>query len=137
MTTDYAALLKKAKQELPDVKHTGERFEIPKVTGHIQGNKTVITNFTQICTKIRRDQEQVLKYLQRELATPATIDGPRLVLGRKLASNLINQKIAQYCKDFVLCKECGKPDTKFLKEDRVIFLKCTACGAKHPIKANI
>ncbi len=134
MEFNYTELLKKAKAHLPEVKSTTERFEIPKVTGHIQGVKTVITNFSQICTTIRRDAAELLKYLQRELATPATLDGPRLVLGRKISSQLINAKIVQFCEDFVLCHECGKPDTQLVKEDRILFLKCTACGAKQPVK---
>ena len=84
-----------------------------------------------------RDAEHLLKFLQRELATPAVIDGPRLVLGRKISSQLINSKVEQYATDFVLCKECGKPDTKIIKEDRIWSLKCTACGAKQPIRSKI
>ena len=137
MNFDYDALMNRAKQKIPLGQKTGERFEIPKVAGHIQGTKTVITNFANICSITRRAQEHLIKYLQRELATPAAIDGPRLVLGRKISSELINKKIEQYCTDFVLCRECGKPDTQLTKEDRVHIMKCTACGAKHPIKAKI
>jgi len=133
----YEKLLDKAKARLPEIKISKERFQIPLVSGHIQGNKTVITNFAQICSTFQRPQEHLLKYLQRELATPAEIEGPRLVLGRKIASQRINEKIEQYCKDFVVCKECNKPDTRITREDRVLFLKCTVCGAKQPIKAKI
>ena len=136
MAFNYEQLLKQAKEKLPEVKKTNERFEIPRVTGHIQGNKTVITNFSAICTTLRRDCTQLIKYLQRELATPATQEDQRLVLGRKISSHNINEKIAKYTKEFVLCKECGKPDTKVEKEYRVSYLKCTACGAKHPLKAK-
>ena len=134
---NYEQLLEKAKAKLPEMKKQAERFEIPTVTGHIQGNKTIITNFAQICDSLRRPQEQLLKYLQRELATPATIEGPRLMLGRKISSALINEKITSFCNDFVLCKECHKPDTQLIKEDRVISMKCTACGAKQPVKGKI
>ena len=134
---EYITLLKKAKAQLPETAVRSERFEIPQVTGHIQGSKTLVTNFAQICTTLNRPQEQILKFLQRELATPATIDGPRLSLGRKISSELINQKLAQYCKDFVICKECGKPDTKLEKEEKYLFIKCSACGAKNPVKTKI
>jgi len=137
MEFNYEDLLKEAKKKLPEVKVSAERFEVPKVTGHIQGNKTIISNFVQICDIFRREQAQVLKYLQRELATPATIDGPRLVLGRKISANLINAKVIQYAKDFVICGECGKPDTTLIKDDRFFSLKCNACGAKQPVKAKI
>src|SRR3989344_5377631 len=137
MTLDYSTMLKEAKAKLPEIKVSKERFEVPTVKGHIEGNKTIITNFDKIVSALQREEAHLLKYLQRELATPATIDGPRLVLGRKLPSASLNQRIQQYAKDFVICSECGKPDTKLLREDRVLFLKCTACGAKEPIRAKL
>ncbi len=133
----YEELLKKAKAELPQTKTSGERFEIPKVKGHVEGNKTIITNFLQICDLFGREPTQFLKYLQRELATAASIDGQRMILGRKLASSFVNQKVEQFANDFVICKECKKPDTKMVKEDRIYSLKCMACGAKQPIRAKI
>ena len=134
--TSYEDLLKKAKKELPETKVSTERFEIPRVKGRVEGKKTTITNFLQICNLLGRDPQQVLKYLQRELAVPATIEGQKLILNRKLSSSFVNQKIEQYAKDFVICKECGKPDTKIEKTDRINSLKCMACGAKHPIRAK-
>ncbi len=134
----YEELLNKARKELPKtIVSSKERFEIPKVTGHVEGNKTIITNFPQICNIFGRESSQLLKYLQKELATPAIIDNQRLIFGRKLNSNFINQKIEQFAKLFVLCKECGKPDTKLIKEDRFLFLKCSACGARHSVIAKI
>lgn len=130
-------MLKEAKKSLPEVKEVTQRFEIPKVTGHVEGNKTIITNFLQICNILHREPQQLIKYLQRELATPAILDNRRLIFGRKLNSALINQKIDAYAKEFVICKECGKPDTQLVKEEHVLVLKCTACGAKHTVKAKI
>ncbi len=134
---EYEQLLKKAKESLPEVSVSKERFEIPKVSGHIEGVKTIINNFITIVKTLNRDSEQLLKYLQKELATPAFIDAQRLILGRKINSEFINKKIEQFAKDFVICKECGKPDTKIIKEDRFVFLKCNACGAKHSLRERI
>lgn len=133
----YEDMLKEAKRHLPEVKEVIQRFEVPKVTGHIEGNKTIITNFLQICNVLHREPQQLIKYLQRELATPAILDNRRLIFGRKLSSALINQKIEAYAKEFVLCKECNRPDTQLTREERNLVLKCTACGAKHTVKAKI
>ncbi|MEA3378761.1 MAG: translation initiation factor IF-2 subunit beta [Nanoarchaeota archaeon] len=134
---EYSELLKKAKNELPQGLKIGKRFEMPKVKGHIQGHKTVITNFMIICGKLARKPEHILKYLQRELATPAKIEGARLVLGRKIGSSLINTKLNKYADEFVLCYDCKKPDTKLVKEGNIIILKCMACGAKNPVKTKL
>jgi len=137
MKVDYKKLLKKGREELPESVKSNERFEIPKAKGHLEGNKTIVTNFTQIANDIRRDPAHLLKFLQRELATPATISNQRLILGRKISAMLINSKIKMYIDIFVLCPDCKKPDTRIVKEEKVLYLKCTACGAKHPIKTKI
>ena len=84
-------MLDKARKELPkSVLKEAERFEVPPVKGHIEGNKTIIINFLEIAKILNRDKKHLLKYLQRELAAPATIDGQRLILGRKISSKLIS-----------------------------------------------
>ncbi len=132
-------MLKRGRANLPEklLNPTGERFEIPKVKGFIEGNKTIMTNFSQIVDAFRREGDLFLKFLQKELATPAQVDGQRLILGRKLPANLINQKIEEFAKTYVLCPDCGKPDTVLIKQDRLLFLKCQACGSKHPVKAKV
>ncbi|MBS3107689.1 translation initiation factor IF-2 subunit beta [Candidatus Woesearchaeota archaeon] len=136
---EYSDMLKRGRANLPEklLNPTGERFEIPKVKGFIEGNKTIMTNFSQIVDAFRREGDLFLKFLQKELATPAQVDGQRLILGRKLPANLINQKIEEFAKTYVLCPDCGKPDTVLIKQDRLLFLKCQACGSKHPVKAKV
>lgn len=135
---DYEKLLEKARKELPKSSTKFERFEVPKVRGHIQGNKTVISNFLQIASMINRPAEHLLKYVLKTLATPGEIKkSGSVMMGSKLAASRINEKIQQYVREFVLCPECGKPDTKITKEGRITVIKCQACGAKHTIKSKI
>lgn len=133
---EYDKLLDKLYSE---VKHTesGERFEIPKVQGMVEGKKTIVTNFAQICSVLRRDPKHVSKFLFRELATPGIIEKERLILNRKLPSANLNEKIEAYAKEFVICSQCGKPDTELIKQDRFLFLHCLACGAKHSVRSKI
>ena len=73
----------------------------------------------------------------RELAAQGQKEGDRLLLNIKVPSTKINQKVEEYVNEFVLCKECKKPDTELLREDRVTFIHCLACGAKHPVRSKI
>jgi translation initiation factor 2 subunit 2 len=131
---NYEQLLEKAYKEVKPVE-TGSRFEIPKVKGHVEGTKTIITNFSQICDSLRRDKDHVTKFLYKELATSGKIDGERLIFNRKLTSAKINEKIEAYANEFVICPECKKPDTELTKENRLMFIKCLACGAKKTVNA--
>lgn len=131
---DYKKLLEKARKELPESVFVKERFEIPKVRGHIQGNKTLLSNFFQIADTLRRTPDHLLKYLSKELATQITKKGNMIVMGSKISASMINEKISKYAKEFVLCFDCGKPDTKIIVENDITYLKCLACGSKYPIK---
>ena len=137
MTDDYEKLLETAYKDIKPVESKIDRFEIPKVEGHIEGNKTIINNFKQIASYIRRDEDHLLKYILKALAAAGSIKGERLILTRKISSKQINEKIEQYIKDFVICDECRKPDTEIIRQDRMSFLHCLACGAKHSISSKI
>ncbi len=134
---NYEELLKKAITELPKIEKTDERFVIPKVQGHIQGTKTVISNFHQIAQTIRRPVEHILKYVLKELATPGEIQGTQLMIGRKISASIINDKIEKYVQTYVICKECTRPDTNMTKEADFLIIKCQACGAKQTLSAKI
>ena len=133
---NYDDLLNDAYKKVKHIEHT-DRFEIPPIEGHVEGTKTILTNLAQISTHLRRNQEHLLKFLLKELATSGAIKNNRVILQRKILSQKINEKIQSYVKSFVLCNECGKPDTELIKEKGFAFMHCLACGAKHSIGAKI
>ncbi len=133
----YDQLLEEAYSKIKKPEGNGERFEIPTAEGRFEGKKTIITNFASLVSKLRRPSEHLMKYLSKETATQTQMEGDRLVLNNKIPSSKINAKIEQYTKEFVICNECGKPDTELTKEDRITFKHCLACGAKHPVRSKI
>lgn len=131
----YEDLLNKAYDNLPEIEESTERLDIPEPEIIIQGRQTIIKNFSQICEALRRDPNHLLKYLTKELATPAGFDGTRATFQSKLYRKLIQNKLDSYVKEYVICKECNRPDTKLIRESRIVFLKCEACGAKSSVKS--
>ena len=136
MVENYEKLLDSAYKDIKPIEHSGERFEIPKIEGHLEGTKTIVTNLAQIASYLRRDQEHILKFLLKELATSGAIKQGRVILQRKIRSQKINEKIEEYVKQFVICKECKKPDTELKKDKGFVFMHCLACGAKHSVKSR-
>jgi translation initiation factor 2 subunit 2 len=133
----YEEMLARAKEVLPDEAEETSRFTIPNVKGHLEGSKTIINNWTQIADVLRRKPEHMLKYVQKEMATPGEIIKVSVVFGSKLSASKINDKIKQYADEFVYCKTCGKPDTKLTREATIYFVICQACGAKNSIQSRI
>ncbi|MFH1823251.1 MAG: translation initiation factor IF-2 subunit beta [archaeon] len=133
---EYDKLLEKCYKNVKKI-DTSERFEIPKAAGHIEGNKTIIANFGQIVSLIRRAPEHFSKFLARELAAQPTLEKERLIFNRKIPSAKINEKVKEYAEEFVICPQCKKPDTELIKEKGFVFIHCLACGAKHSVRAKI
>ena len=137
MTENYEQLLNEAYKKVKKIECSSERFEIPKAEGHFEGKKTIITNFSQLASIFRRSPEHLQKFLLKELAAAGQKEGDRLVLNIKIPSSRINQKIEEYAKEFVICKECKKPDTEIISEKGVKYKHCLACGAKSPVRYNL
>ncbi len=107
---------------------------MPSVKGSIQGNKTIVTNLVQIATKLGREKNHLQKFLLRELATTGAVVKDKITFVGKFGSKVLNERINKYVKEFVLCDQCGKPDTKLPKERGVTFKRCEACGAKSTVR---
>ena len=131
---DYDKLLDRAIDQLPQKVFETKRFSVPKAYSVIQGNRTIIQNFKDITEALNRDPQHVLKFLLRELGTAGNLEGSRAIMQGKFTHYLINDRIDDYVKRFIMCHECNRPDTKIIREDRVFLLKCEACGAKAPLK---
>ncbi len=131
---DYEALLKKAKCNLPEHVSDGERFQMPDPDLFIEGKTTVFRNFGDIADALRREPEAILAYLLRELGTAGNLDGRRAVFKSRLGTEQVKRRLKAYLNTFVICSECGKPDSRLVKDGRVLVLECDACGAHRPVK---
>ncbi len=130
----YEELLKRGLSALPKKSEVTERFVIPQARVQKAGAKTIIINFKEIASGLRREPAHLLKVLLKELATKGDMDeGGRLVVLGRFPEEMVNRKIEIYVKNHVLCPECQKPDTKLVKEGRYTFLVCEACGARHSV----
>ena len=134
-TFSYDQLLTRAKKALPAALSSGERFQVPAPDVVIEGKTTILRNFEDIVGAIRRDPDMVLTYLLRELGTSGALEGRRVVLKSKVTAQQVEERIKSYVDAYVLCQECGRPDTRLVKEDRIAMLECDACGARRPVKA--
>ena len=130
---DYEKLLDRGLKKVPKETGSGERFEIPKAQVFISGSRTTILNLGELSSSLRRESAHIMKFLLKELATKGEIEGQKASFQGVFPSRVINSKLESYVKMYVLCPECGKPDTKIMKNDRQLFVKCEACGAKHPV----
>lgn len=127
---EYEKMLKGLYASLPEKTKRHERFQMPEAESFIQGNKTIVKNFSSITKVIGRDSKHLLKFLAKETATSASVDdSSRLVLSGKFSHDQVNRLVSSYINQFLLCPECKRPDTKVVEKQGVRMLKCEACGA--------
>lgn len=130
---DYLAMLGRAKDQLPDTMESHERFELPDLDIIQEGKITIFRNFMDVAAKIRRDPDHLLQYLLKELGAPGNIEDRRVVFKAKIRVQDIDERVRDYTETYVICSECGRPDTRMEKDDRTLMLVCEACGARRPI----
>jgi len=96
--------------------------------------RTTIYNFKEVAEALDRDPMHLLKFLSGEMATAATFQEGRAVFKGKFPVDTFNRLIQRYMENFVVCTVCKRPDTKIVKEKRLSFIVCEACGARSSVK---
>jgi translation initiation factor 2 subunit 2 len=130
---NYEEMLEEAFKKIVK-REARERFQIPQIENEIQGTKFIIKNFKKISEHLKRDPKHLAKFLMLSLASSGSIEGEALVLNSKLKREVVQQKLEEYVKKYVFCKVCNEPDTKLIKEGRIYFIRCEACGASYAVK---
>lgn len=131
--SEYKKLLDKAYGELPEVLKEYSRFTTPQIEARIQGKVTVVQNLGEVSKTINRKPSMLAKYLLREFGTMGSSDDQRLLMKGQFRQQQVQEKFEEFLSLYVICPECGRPDTRIIQEMRVNFLKCEACGSRHPI----
>ncbi|MCX6802144.1 MAG: translation initiation factor IF-2 subunit beta [Candidatus Diapherotrites archaeon] len=130
----YEEMLDEAYGQIPPESLKKERFEMPRLQTMVQGNKTIIVNFSKIIKDLQREEKHALKYFTSQAASAANIEGGRMILKGVFSQQELQGFLEDYIRRFVLCRECSRPDTKITEQKGVKILKCSACGAFTAIK---
>lgn len=128
---DYDELLDRGIEATPDIEGQTDRFSIPDPAVRPEGHVTVYENFPETVDALDRDPDHVFKFLQNELGTSGHIDeAGRARLTGDFNARRVKGTIEDYADEFVICPECGLPDTRLEREKGALMLRCEACGAR-------
>lgn len=130
---EYEESLERAMEQTPDIEADDARFDVPDPEVRQEGNASVYENFQTTVDRLGRDEEHVMKSLQNELGTSGGIDeSGRARLTGSFDADRIGDAIEEYTEQYVLCSECGLPDTQLEREQGALLIRCEACGARSP-----
>ncbi len=134
MMEDYMKGLERAMSRLPASRGTEDRFVIPPPKIFYEGKTTVLENFASIADALNRDPDHLMKFILQEMGTAGKIEGQHAVFQGRFTEQNLERHIDSYVQEYVICSECHRPDTQLIRSDRVLMLKCEACGAHRPVR---
>jgi len=115
------------------------RYKMPLVYGKMEGrgngSKTIIANVIEVATSLHRKPGEVCKFFGTELGAQTTwnAETERAQVNGHHADNVLQQMMHKYIEVFVICPNCGLPETDYKIKGGLIHHKCAACGAKEMV----
>ena len=109
------------------------RYKMPgvltKIEGSGNGTKTVIPNLNEIARSLDRDSVEMCKFFGIELGAQARYveRDSRAVINGMHDTSTVQEIVYKYIDMFVLCPECGNPETSYVIKNS-IRKTCAACG---------
>ena len=128
--SNYEDLLNHAFKEMPEITSTKSRWNLPDPEVRTEGNVTIYENFKKTVEVLNRKSDFVLKFIQNEFGTSATIDDlGRARLTGSFPATRFSSIIQSFSQTYVICPDCSLPDTKLEEKDNSTMIHCEGCGA--------
>jgi translation initiation factor 5 len=127
---------------LTPIEDPSYRYKMPTVVGKIEGRgngiKTVIVNISELALSLHRDAGEVNKFFGCEMGAQTTFneEDDRAVVNGAHSDMEMQQCVHKYIEKFVLCPNCGLPETTYSIKQGCIWHRCAACGAKEMVDMN-
>jgi translation initiation factor 2 subunit 2 len=118
---------------LPERSTSGERLSVPDATAQPDGAFTRLTNLDKIADTLSREPDHVHSFVQRALGTAGKLEEGVGRYNGRFSGPDFDAALSDYMEEYVLCSECGLPDTRLVRENRTPMLRCDACGAFRPV----
>lgn len=131
----YDALLDRLYSRLPQRK-SSKAYDIPQLELEYIGDHVVIRNFGYVCERLRREPRIVARFLLKELGAPGSLSEKNvLTIYRNIKAQSIINQYNRFLEMYVKCPTCKSYDTELIREGKIWYIRCLACGAVTSIKA--
>lgn len=112
-----------------------EKIKLPSLEVAPDGKKTRLINFKNVCDTIQRTSDDLKDYIDAEFGTTTSVDASDVLIIRgKFTSSSLDATIKRYVVKYVMCKACKSFSTKLVKENRLMFVKCSTCSSSSSVE---
>ncbi len=118
------------------------RYTMPPLTirheGKGNGQKTVILNLKDVSDSLDRPLEILVKYFGIELCSQSRheSESDRVVINGNHTPAQLQTVVNTFIDMYVLCPNCGLPETVMTLKKEVVGHKCKSCGAKEAVPGD-
>lgn len=128
----YKDMLDRAYESVDKIRAESQRLQIPEPSSSFDGSYTEIENFRSISKSINRSSSELFTFFKRSFATSGSLEDESAMFKGKFSENDIKNELESYFEQYVVCQQCGSPDTEYEDRSGVEVIRCTACGADNP-----
>lgn len=105
------------------------RYKMESVSLSNQGVKTAFMNIDSICLSLKRDRNDIIKFLRKHFGSAFEYKNNCLLTTKKdMSRDDLQNAIYKYIEENVLCKKCKNPETEVVKEKKKDIQRCKACS---------
>ena len=119
-----------------DINDEFYRYKMPNIDIQHTKTKTIITNITDIIESIKRNEIYLQKYIGYELGARVLNKNYRFEINGKHDKNKIIDIVNSFIKLYVLCIECGLPETNISICKNKAYFDCRSCGKSCKLPNN-
>jgi len=111
------------------------RYKMPVVYGKVEGRgngiKTVIPNIAEVALSLHRSPAEVCKFFGTEIGAQTSYNekDDRAVVNGQHTDPQLQDMMHKYIEKYVICPNCGLPETEYKIRNGCIYHRCAACGA--------
>ena len=118
------------------------RYKMPKIeirnAGRGNGSYTFLDNIDKVAEAINTPVIILLNYISKSLGSACNIK--KKTINGHYTNDKILEEIYKFISFFVLCEKCSIPEVipivKGTKKNKILEMKCSACGETYELKSN-
>lgn len=102
------------------------RYKMPALAVRKQTNCVVIDNLTTVSKSLQRPAKMILKYFGMKLGTHVSVD--KAAVNGTFSPSELQIALQEFIDQYVLCTDCGNPETQITLKKKKYSMSCKACG---------
>lgn len=105
------------------------RYKRPTIDEKLEKNFIKIVNIDEISKSIQRTNNELCQWFKKRVGANVRVDGGNLVINSKKNRNIeLEDILEEFIEGYVICRDCGNPETWYSPYKTRVLLNCKACG---------